>query len=202
MHPRTGFIWGKYRPKWPESAQNRENPLFHCRRLSRPSPISRASQDLKIPFKTLKLAYFYLKHVQIPQKSILKQVLSDGSTAQNGQKVLKITKIHHFTQKKTISQSPRNGWKASFGAKKVYLRSKSAKMKVTLRFQLFLNFSNIKYQTLSSKTQNLDFSIFSTLLRLSPRVREMAGRPLLGPKKCIYGQNQSKWRSLYVFNFF
>ena len=65
--------------------KNRENPLFHCRR---PSPISRASQDLKIPFKTLKLAYFYLKHVQIPHKSIIKQVLSEGSTAQSGQKVL------------------------------------------------------------------------------------------------------------------
>ena len=57
------------------------------------SPIYRASQDLKIPFKTLKLSYFYLKHAQIPQKYILEQVLSEGSTAQNGQKVLKIAKI-------------------------------------------------------------------------------------------------------------
>ena len=52
------------------------------------SPIYRASQDLKIPFKTLKSAYFYLKHAHIPQKYILEQVLSEGSTAQNGQKVL------------------------------------------------------------------------------------------------------------------
>ena len=65
--------------------------------LSRPSLISRASQDLKIPFKTLKSAYFYLKHAQIPQKYILKQVLSEGSTAQNGQKVLVIAKIHYLT---------------------------------------------------------------------------------------------------------
>ena len=106
MHSRTSFIWGKYRPIWPESAQNRENPPFHCRRLSRPSQISRASQDLKIPFKTLKLAYFYLKHVQIPQKSILKQVLSEVSTAQSGQKVLKITKIHHFTKKNYLPDAP------------------------------------------------------------------------------------------------
>ena len=55
--------------------------------LSRPSPICRASQDLKIPFKTLKLAYVYLKHAQIPQKYILEQVLLEGSTAQNGQQV-------------------------------------------------------------------------------------------------------------------
>ena len=65
--------------------------------LSRPSPISRASQDLKILFKTLKSAYFYLKHAQIPQKYILEQVLSEGSTAQNGQKVLVFAKIHYLT---------------------------------------------------------------------------------------------------------
>ena len=45
----------------------------------------------------LKSAYFYLKHEQIPQKFILEQVLSEGSTAQKGQKVLKIAKIHYFT---------------------------------------------------------------------------------------------------------
>ena len=54
-------------------------------------------KDLKIPFKTLNSTYFYLKHAQIPQKCILKQVLSEGSTAQNGQKVVKIAKIHYFT---------------------------------------------------------------------------------------------------------
>ena len=61
------------------------------------SPIYRASQDLKIPFKTLKSAYFYLKHAHIPQKYILEQVLSEGSTDQNGQKVLVIAKIHYLT---------------------------------------------------------------------------------------------------------
>ena len=45
----------------------------------------------------IKSAYFYLKHEQIPQKCILEQVLSEGSTAQNGQKVLKIAQIHYFT---------------------------------------------------------------------------------------------------------
>ena len=76
------------------TAQNGQKVLFTAKihyltvGLSRPSPIYRASQDLKIPFKTLKSAYFYLKHAQIPQKYILEQVLSEGSTAQNGQKVL------------------------------------------------------------------------------------------------------------------
>ena len=41
------------------------------------------------------MTYFYLKHAQRPQKYTLEQVLSQESTAQNGQKVLKITKIHY-----------------------------------------------------------------------------------------------------------
>jgi hypothetical protein len=32
MHPKTTFISGKYRPKWPQMAQNRENLLLHYRR--------------------------------------------------------------------------------------------------------------------------------------------------------------------------
>ena len=60
--------------------------------------LARPSQDLKIPFKTLKLAYFYLKHAQIARKYILKQVLSEGSTAQNARKVLKIAKITKITK--------------------------------------------------------------------------------------------------------
>ena len=56
IHPRTSFIWGKYRPKRSENAQNRENPLFHGKRLSRPSPICRASQDRKIAKSSLKLS--------------------------------------------------------------------------------------------------------------------------------------------------
>ena len=40
------------------------------------------------------MAYLYLKHAQIPQKYIVERVLSEGSTAQNGQKVFKIAKIH------------------------------------------------------------------------------------------------------------
>ena len=56
-----------------------ENHKTHKnRRLSRPSPICRAMQDLKIPFKTLKSAYFYLNHAQIPQKYILEQVFIWG----------------------------------------------------------------------------------------------------------------------------
>ena len=43
------------------------------------------------------MAYVYLKHAQIHQKYILEQVLSEGSAAQNGQKVLKIAKIHCVT---------------------------------------------------------------------------------------------------------
>ena len=35
------------------------------------------------------MACFYLKHAQIHQKYIVEQVLSEGSTAQNAQKVLK-----------------------------------------------------------------------------------------------------------------
>ena len=43
------------------------------------------------------MACLYLKHAQILQKDIVEQVLSEGSTAQNGQKVLKIAKIHYVT---------------------------------------------------------------------------------------------------------
>ena len=89
MHPKTSFIWGKYRPKWSENAQNRENLTFQ------PNP---PSQYLKMPFKTVKSAYLYLKHAQTPQKYILEQVLSEGSITQNSQKVLKIAKIHYFTR--------------------------------------------------------------------------------------------------------
>ena len=87
------------------TAQNGQKVLkiakihYPTRGLSRPSPTYRASQDLKIPFKTLKSAYFYLKHEHIPQKYILEQVLSEGSTAQNALKVLKIAKITKIAKK-------------------------------------------------------------------------------------------------------
>ena len=52
------------------------------------------------------MAYLCLKHAQIPQKYILEQILSEGSTAQNGQEVLNIAKIHYVTIVLT-TKSPR-----------------------------------------------------------------------------------------------
>ena len=48
--------------------------------------------------ETLKMTYLYLKHPQIHRKCTLEQVSSQRSTAQNGQKWVKIAKIHYFTR--------------------------------------------------------------------------------------------------------
>ena len=54
--------------------------------------------------KTLKMNYLYLKHPWIHRKCTLEQVSSEGSTAQNGQKGLKMAEIRCFKQNFTNSR--------------------------------------------------------------------------------------------------